>query len=188
MSSVYYILIFLFQQTVLKPSVKKTVSFHNMMTEPEVLVEISRESISSPESPVEIRKRPPLRDRRMSKSLNLKLSLSQELPIIRQNSVPKFFLDSPDEHYSESTIFKTPLTALQSAKASSEGFTFDLKSVVQIEKDRQQLEKNKQLQTRAKDMPTIHRVASKISLKDRMKLRKSKSTLSASNLPHINHI
>lgn len=141
-------------------------------------MEASRESISSQESPVEIRRKP-LRERRMSKSLSLKLSLSQELPIIRQNSVPKFFLDSPGEHYSESTLVKGPLTALQSAKVRTEGFTFNLRSVVQMETERQQQER---------EMPTVHRAASKISLKDRMKLRKSKSTVSASNVPHINFI
>lgn len=139
----------------------------------------SRESQSFPDSPVETQ-RLPLRQRRMSKSQSLKLSLSQELPIIRQNSVPKFFLGSPDEHYTESTLLKTPLTALQSTRVSPQGFSFDLKSVVQIEKDRQQQEK---------DFPTVHRaVSSKLSIKDRIKLRKSKSTVSASNIPHTNYI
>lgn len=153
-------------------------SFHNIINKFEEQAGTSRESLSSPESPVETRRKP-LRERRMSKSLSLKLSLSQELPIIRQNSVPKFFLDSPDEHYTESTLVKGPLTALQSAQVATKGFAFNLQSVVQIETERQQQEK---------EIPTVHRVASKISLKDRMKLRKSKSTVSASNVPHINYI
>lgn len=172
-----FFLFCLFQVKV-KPTVKKTVSFHNIITRTEDIAETSRESISSPESPVEIRRKP-LRERRMSKSLTLKLSLSQELPIIRQNSVPKFFLDSPDEHYSESTLVKTPMTALQSAKVSTGGFAFNLRSVVLMENERQKQEK---------EMPTVHRAASKISLKDRMKLRKSKSTVSASNIPYVNYI
>lgn len=173
-------LCFLFQLTKLKPTVKKTVSFHNIIIKNDnTVVEASRESISSPDSPVEIRRKT-LRERRMSKSLCLKLSLSQELPIIRQNSVPKFFLDSPDEHNIESTLVKNPLTSLQSAKVGAQGFAFNLKSVVA------QMETERQMQD--KEMPAVHRAASKISLKDRMKLRKSKSTVSASNVPHINYI
>lgn len=176
----------------LKPTVKKTVSFHNIMARNEETEEFNRESTSSPESPIAMRRKS-LHERRMSKSFSLKLSLSQELPIIRQNSVPKFFLDSPDERYSESTLVKSPLTVLQSAKVASPEFKFDLKSVVHIQTKQEQEVKDKE-----KEKPTIHRAASKISLKeraaskislkDKMLLRKSKSTLSASNLPHINHI
>nr|CAI5850250.1 unnamed protein product [Callosobruchus analis] len=130
---------------------------------------------------VELRKKS-LSERRLSKSLYLKIDYPKELPIIRQSSVPKFYLDTPEQNQTESTLIKTPLTALQSPMiCDKDGFCFDLKSVVQMEKLKQQVQKE--------NPNNIHRESSRLShIKGKIKLRKSKSTLSANSLPYTNHI
>ncbi|VEN60836.1 unnamed protein product [Callosobruchus maculatus] len=130
---------------------------------------------------VELRKKS-LSERRLSKSLYLKIDYPKELPIIRQSSVPKFYLDTPEQNQTESTLIKTPLTALQSPMiCDKDGFCFDLKSVVQMQKLKQQVKKE--------NPNNIHRESSRLShIKGKIKLRKSKSTLSANSLPYTNHI
>lgn len=95
--------------------------------------------------------------------------------------MPKFYLDTPDENQmKDSSIVKTGVLVLQSPMPAD--FSFDLQSVVQIEKDRQSCT--------VKTPPApIHRETSKLNLlKDKIMLKKSKSTISASTLPYTNHI
>ncbi|XP_050301785.1 uncharacterized protein LOC126739984 isoform X2 [Anthonomus grandis grandis] len=171
--------------------IKKSVSFHNIPDKTssssgeESDCKTKSDSLTVPEEEEVTLRGKSLRERRMSKSLSLKIGdFHKELPIIRQNSMPKFYLDTPDENQlKDSTLVKsTPLQALKSPMTSSSEFNFDLYSVVQIEKDRQS--------TQAKHPPVpIHRETSKLNLiKDKFLLKKSKSTVSASNLPYSNYM
>ncbi|XP_060521329.1 uncharacterized protein LOC132698979 isoform X2 [Cylas formicarius] len=169
--------------------IKKSVSFHNIpdkssSDESDEKTKSSGENLSIPEEDVGGQRKKSLRERRMSKSLYLKIDFPKEVPIIRQNSVPKFFMDSPEENQiRDSSLTKTPTTILKSPLTASLDFDFDLYSVVQIEKSRIAENANK-----APPVP-IHKESSKLSLiKDKMKLKKSKSTLSASNLPYTSHM
>ncbi|CAH1972491.1 unnamed protein product [Acanthoscelides obtectus] len=130
---------------------------------------------------VELRKKS-ISERRLSKSLYLKIDFPKELPIIRQSSVPKFYLDTPEQNQTESSLIKTPLTALQSPMiCDKDGFCFDLKSVVQMQNLKQQVQ--------PENPNNIHRESSRLThIKEKIKLKKSKSTLSANNLPYTNHI
>ncbi|KAJ8938749.1 hypothetical protein NQ314_011346 [Rhamnusium bicolor] len=164
--------------------IKKSLSFENMLNkaeDPKELTENVTKSENSLAVPrVEVRKKS-LKERRMSKSLYLKIDFPKELPIIRQHSMPKFYLDTPEENQTESTLIKTPMTALQSPMVKKEEFSYDLYSVVQIEKTKNQ--------ENAKEVIPIHRSPSKLSqIKGKIKLRKSKSTVSSSNIPHSNYI
>ncbi|XP_030758393.1 uncharacterized protein LOC115884074 [Sitophilus oryzae] len=170
--------------------IKKSVSFHNI---PDKTSSSSSDEgepksksvnlIVPEEEEVTLRKKS-LRERRMSKSLSLKIDFPKELPIIRQNSVPKFYLDTPDENQTkESTLVRNSASVLKSPMMVSSDFKFDLYSVVQMEKDRVFTEK-----VRTPPVP-IHRESSKLNLiKEKMKLKKSKSTVSAVTLPYSNHI
>ncbi|XP_018564943.1 uncharacterized protein LOC108906214 isoform X2 [Anoplophora glabripennis] len=129
---------------------------------------------------VEIRKKS-LRERRMSKSLYLKIDFPKEVPVIRQNSMPKFFLDTPEHNQTESTLVKGHLTSLQSPMVGNDKFSYDLYSVVQREKTKSQ--------SSPREIVPIHRESSRLALiKEKIKLKKSKSTVSASNIPHSNYI
>ncbi|KAJ8943008.1 hypothetical protein NQ318_008326 [Aromia moschata] len=122
-----------------------------------------------------------LMERRMSRSLYLKIDFPKEVPIIRQNSVPKFFLDTPERNQTESTLVKSPLTSLTSPMVKSSEFSYDLYSVVQMEKIKSK--------SAPKEIVPIHRSPSRLSqIKGKIKLRKSKSTVSSSNIPHSNYI
>ncbi|KAL3288821.1 hypothetical protein HHI36_003269 [Cryptolaemus montrouzieri] len=83
-----------------------------------------------------------LMERRTSKSLNLRIECvgdhCREVPIIRQNSMPKFFLETPESHQIESAIFKPTSSALTIPVpvTNRHGFVYDLSSVVQMEKER----------------------------------------------------
>lgn len=76
-----------------------------------------------------------LRERRMSRSqtFNFNYNNNIELPLIRQSSMPKFYLDTPDQ--TDSAMVKTPGTALSPVPTTR--FDFDLRSVVQLEKDKE---------------------------------------------------
>lgn len=113
----------------------------------------------------------------MSKSLYLKIDFPKEVPVIRQNSMPKFFLDTPEHNQTESTLVKGQLTSLQSPMVVQEKFSYDLYSVVQREKTK----------TAPKEVVPIHRESSRLAL-IKNKLKKSKSTVSATNIPHSNYI
>ncbi|XP_066259598.1 uncharacterized protein [Euwallacea similis] len=168
--------------------IKKSVSFHNIPDKTSSssgdendFKSKTRSLVVHEEEEVTLRGKS-LRERRMSKSLSLKIGdFPKELPIIRQNSMPKFYLDTPDENQmKDSALVKSSVLTLQSPMPSE--FSFDLQSVVQIEKERQT--------SQAKNPPVpIHRETSKLNLfKDKILLKKSKSTLSASSLPHTNHM
>lgn len=117
----------------------------------------------------------------MSKSLYLRLDLpNKEVPIIRQHSVPKFFLETPEEN--QSTLVNNLPSALVSPVTTSSEFSYDLYSIVQMAKSKQQEEQNK-----TPPVP-IHHANRLIQIKDRIRLKKSKSTLSASNIPHSNYM
>ncbi|KAK5648989.1 hypothetical protein RI129_003881 [Pyrocoelia pectoralis] len=132
----------------------------------------------------EVKLRPKsLAERRNSRSLTLNIDRRHEIPIIRQASMPKFFIDSPDVQTDPiafrepSTVFTSPLTV------NNLSDPFDLKSVVQIEKDN-------------RNVPPVpihrHQSAyfSRLSIiKDRLKTGKLTRQASTSNLPHsIQHI
>ncbi|XP_076268590.1 uncharacterized protein LOC143201424 isoform X4 [Rhynchophorus ferrugineus] len=170
--------------------IKKSVSFHNIPDKTSSSSSDDNEAkskstglILQEEDEVTIRKKS-LRERRMSKSLSLKIDFPKELPIIRQNSVPKFYLDTPEENQiKDSTLVRNLSTVLKSPMTASSEINFDLKSVVQIEMDRQSTQIS-----RSPPVP-IHRESSKLNLiKEKMKLKKSKSTVSANTLPYSNHM
>lgn len=123
----------------------------------------------------------------MSKSLYLRLDLpNKEVPIIRQHSVPKFFLDTPEDNQTtyESALVKNQSQVLTSPVSSASGFTYDLYSIVQMAKAKSQEDKNK-LQSPA---ATHHSTNRLIQIKERIKLRKTKSMLSANTIPHTNYM
>lgn len=76
-----------------------------------------------------------LRERRMSRSQTFTFNTSSELPLIRQLSMPKFYLETPEADQIESAIAKTPSTALSPVQPHNR-FNFDLRSVVQMEKEK----------------------------------------------------
>lgn len=76
-----------------------------------------------------------LRERRMSRSQTFNFNTSSELPLIRQLSMPKFYLETPEADQIESAIVKTPSTALSPVQPHIR-FNFDLRSVVQMEKEK----------------------------------------------------
>ncbi|KAH1015580.1 uncharacterized protein LOC109543795 isoform X2 [Dendroctonus ponderosae] len=171
-----------------KCQIKKSVSFHNI---PDKTASSGYETDNKSKSTnlivpedeeVTLRVGKSLRERRMSKSLSLKIvDMPKELPIIRQNSMPKFYLDTPDENQlKDSSIVKNCVLVLQSPMPVD--CSFDLQSVVQMEKDRQS--------SKVKTPPVpIHRETSKLNLlKDKIMLKKSKSTINASTLPYTNHM
>lgn len=76
-----------------------------------------------------------LRERRMSRSQTFTFNTSSELPLIRQLSMPKFYLETPEADQIESAIVKTPSSALSPVQPRNR-FNFDLRSVVQMEKEK----------------------------------------------------
>lgn len=103
-----------------------------------------------------------LKERRNS-TADLTLDLSckddnefHEIPIIRQDSVPKFFLNYTPEYnpFAESNVLTSPMVS-QSPK-------FDLKSVVQIEKEIEQATQVKRISSR---MANIRRKMAPILIK-----------------------
>nr|XP_023014539.1 uncharacterized protein LOC111504253 isoform X1 [Leptinotarsa decemlineata] len=171
-----------------KEETRKTVSFENIYTKKDDEAKsppISKAGSAYLEPPgnVELRKKS-LMERRSSKSLHLKIDFPKELPIIRQSSVPKFFVDTPEENQAPNTLIKNPYTSLQSPMVQPQSFLYDLKSVVQIESSKQNTHGGD-----GNSLAPVHRETSRLSqIKEKIKLKKSKSTLSASNLPHTNHI
>lgn len=79
-----------------------------------------------------------LRERRMSRSQTFNFNTGAELPLVRQLSMPKFYLDTPDVAHAEPpTMGKSPSTALSPVQPGISQFNFDLRSVVQMEKDKE---------------------------------------------------
>lgn len=77
-----------------------------------------------------------LRERRMSRSQTFNFNTGVELPLVRQLSVPKFYLDTPDAAQAELTAVKSPNTVLSPVQPGINRFNFDLRSVVQMEKEK----------------------------------------------------
>lgn len=132
----------------------------------------------------EVKLRPKsLAERRNSRSLTLNIDRRHEIPIIRQASMPKFFIDTP-EVQTDPVAFREPSSVfLSPLSVTNLSDPFDLKSVVQLEKDN-------------RNVPSahIHRQQSayfsRLSLiKDKLKAGKLTRQGSTSNLPHsIQHI
>ncbi|KAK9892298.1 hypothetical protein WA026_019102 [Henosepilachna vigintioctopunctata] len=130
---------------------------------------------------VQMRKKS-LMERRMSKSLYLRIECigdqCREIPIIRQNSMPKFYLGSPEDHQIETAVFRTPSTVLTSPVpvTNQHGFVYDLSSVVQIEKEKA---------FSSSVLPSLQDRGRSQFRDKKIKLRRIKSTMSAF---HINHM
>ncbi|XP_018333152.1 uncharacterized protein LOC108742437 isoform X2 [Agrilus planipennis] len=137
-------------------------------------------SRSSLDEKPKIRKKS-LRERRMSRSLTLDIERALELPIIKQQSMPKFYVDSPDA--SRLDISGSPSSVLVSPRIrkESKAYEYDLRSVVQIEN-----EKKKKIQQHA----PIHKQMSQSklqSIKDKL-IRpqdKLKHQFSTGSLPNV---
>lgn len=78
-----------------------------------------------------------LKERRMSRSQTFNFNTGAELPLVRQLSMPKFYLDTPDINQTEATIVKPPSSALSPVQPGISQFNFDLRSVVQMEKEKE---------------------------------------------------
>lgn len=117
-----------------------------------------------------------LRERRMSRSQTFNFNNNIELPLIRQASMPKFYLDTPD--YTDSAVVKTPGTALSPVPTFR--FDFDLRSVVQLEKD-------KEMENKAGHVP-VHgdpeRSSRLAQIRGKLRPLKIKRQPSVSNLPN----
>lgn len=145
-----------------------------------------------------------LRERRMSKSLYLKIDQPKELPLIRQQSMPKFYLDTPstdDEHHRiitaattvTSSMFRVPSVTLTSPVVpnNSSGFVYDLYSVVQMERARvQNCGNNNKVPVHSNyDNHNNNKTTSSrlMLIKEKIKLRRSKSTLGQYNINNNNN-
>lgn len=117
-----------------------------------------------------------LRERRMSRSQTFNFNNNIELPLIRQASMPKFYLDTPD--YTDSAIAKTPGTALSPVPTSR--FDFDLRSVVQLEKDKEMENKSGQVPVHG-DPERSSRLA---HIRGKLRPLKIKRQQSVSNIPN----
>ncbi|XP_045460564.1 uncharacterized protein LOC123670986 isoform X2 [Harmonia axyridis] len=120
-------------------------------------------------------------EKRMSKSLYLNIECvgdrCREIPIIRQNSMPKFYLGSPEDHQIETAVFRTPSTALACPvpAINDSGFVYNLSSVVQMEKEK----------AFSGNFPQVHD-RDKRQFRDKIvKLRRIKSTMSAFQSHHM---
>ncbi|XP_065168532.1 uncharacterized protein [Atheta coriaria] len=81
-----------------------------------------------------------LHERRVSKSLTLDIDTKrQEVPIIRQSSFPKFYIDTPEANQNTSSIAPAAIQALETPVVAN-NFKFDLQTVVQLENERQEME------------------------------------------------
>ncbi|XP_044263604.1 uncharacterized protein LOC123010631 isoform X1 [Tribolium madens] len=130
----------------------------------------------------EIRRRS-LAERRLSKSLYLKIDQPKEIPIIRQQSMPKFYVDTPEERDQQHTsMFRTPSSALASPVPKSSAFVYDLYSVVQMERERVK-HMDTQVPVHRKESDRSSRL---LQIRDKIKLRRVKSSLGTpvTNLPH----
>lgn len=78
-----------------------------------------------------------LRERRMSRSQTFNFNTGAELPLVRQLSMPKFYLETPDVTQPDLNMVKSPSSALSPVQPGINQFNFDLRSVVQMEKDKE---------------------------------------------------
>lgn len=79
------------------------------------------------------RRKKGLLERRMSRSQTFSFNGNMELPLIRQLSMPKFYVT--DENQPDTALVKPPTSALSPVQPQDR-FNFDLRSVVQMEKER----------------------------------------------------
>lgn len=132
---------------------------------------------------VEPQQRKSLRERRMSKSLHLKIEQSKELPLVRQQSMPKFYLDTPSLEEQAAMYSRSPTASLVSPLPKKAGFQYDLYSVVQIENEKSQINAN--VKVHRKDSERSSRL---LQMKEKIMLKRSKSSLgTVTNLPHSHH-
>ncbi|KAF5280875.1 hypothetical protein FQR65_LT03024 [Abscondita terminalis] len=137
--------------------------------------------------PVKMRKKS-LAERRASRSLTLTIDRNLELPIIRQVSMPKFYIETPESNQMDPNYFKEPSSVLTSPVIKDPSDLFDLRSIVQLEKDNRN--------SQSSGVAPVHKHApqssshSRLSLiKEKLKTTKLKKQASTSNLPHsIQHI
>ncbi|KAF2883295.1 hypothetical protein ILUMI_22884 [Ignelater luminosus] len=135
---------------------------------------------------VKLRKKS-LRERRMSRSLTLNIDRNLELPIIRQVSMPKFYIDTPEANQLDSSVLMTPSATLMSPilPRSTQNDSFDLRSVVQLENEYR-------AQVQSVPVPVHKQLTppSRLSqIKEKLKSTKIKRQGSATNLPNsIQHI
>lgn len=150
---------------------KTTLSLNDLRKDDEVVVRKSHFlTVQTPP------RKKSLRERRLSKCLSLNLTDHKlELPVIRQSSIPKFYLDSPAQHQIEASIGREPCNILTSpVLPNSNKFDFDLKSVVQMEKERVH-----------RAPAPVHRQNSRLAkIGERLKPLKIKRHASTMNLPH----
>lgn len=87
---------------------------------------------------VQLRKKS-LQQRRLSKALSLQIDPERkELPLIRQSSVPKFYIATPELNQIDSCVARTPSITLNTPILPQiHKFNYDLSSVVQIHKELQ---------------------------------------------------
>ncbi|KYB26400.1 uncharacterized protein LOC103313705 isoform X2 [Tribolium castaneum] len=158
-------------------------SGQNPEPEPRDSVDKPKLETLKPENLVpEIRRRS-LAERRLSKSLYLKIDQPKEIPIIRQQSMPKFYVDTPEERDQQHTsMFRTPSSALASPVPKSSAFVYDLYSVVQMERERVK-HMDTQVPVHRKESDRSSRL---LQIRDKIKLRRVKSSLGTpvTNLPH----
>lgn len=129
-----------------------------------------------------------LKERRLSKCLSLNLDMKLEIPVIRQSSMPKFFLDTPDEHQQESSLIRSTSMVLSSPMKPPNEFNLDLKSIVEIEKERINSSNNKLVTVKKEN--SISGITKLVHIKHKFKKPHSfKRHASTNNLPNsINHI
>ncbi|KAK4884027.1 hypothetical protein RN001_000298 [Aquatica leii] len=138
--------------------------------------------------PVKLRKKS-LAERRASRSLTLNIDRTLELPIIRQVSMPKFYIDTPEANQMDPNYFKEPSSVLTSPVIKDPSDLYDLRSIVQLEKDnRNNLQSSSVVPVHKQQVPSS--AHSRLSLiKEKLNTTKLKKQASTSNLPHsIQHI
>lgn len=149
----------------------------------------SKDNLLKPEEPVKIRKKS-LKERRMSKcaSLNFDHIYKLELPMVKQNSMPRFYLDTPDDHQLDSAIARAPSIALSSPiQPKSEKFSYDLRSIVEIQKEQLNLNHlNNNNKTQVHKENNHHSFHKLVQIARLSKIKKHASTNSLPNT--VNHI
>lgn len=163
---------------------------NNFFLQEQLKVETDGTKVSSPltlnpenlQPTADPQQRKSLRERRMSKSLHLKIEQPKELPLVRQQSMPKFYLDTPSLE-EQVAMYRTPTASLVSPLPKKAGFQFDLYSVVQIENEK--FQNNVNTKVHRKDSERSSRL---LQMKERIMLKRSKSSVGpVTNLPHSHH-
>ncbi|KAF5292359.1 hypothetical protein FQA39_LY03393 [Lamprigera yunnana] len=148
-------------------------------------ITIINTSLLQVHEPVKLRKKS-LAERRASRSLTLNIDRNLELPIIRQMSIPKFYIDTPEANQMDPNNFKEPSSVLTSPLIKDSSELFDLRSIVLWEMDNRNLQSTNVAPVH-KQLSNAH---SRLSIiKEKLKTTKLKKQASTSNLPHsVQHI